>query len=261
MEEFEIRLENVSMEYPGSKKITGKTLDNVSLDIRKGEFLSILGPSGCGKTTLLRIIADLIRPVQGRVTVSGTDAEQARLAHKYGMVFQSPSLLEWRTVLQNIELPLELQNIPKKQRREIAMEQLSLVDLYGYENSYPSELSGGMQQRVGIARALASDPEILLMDEPFSALDEFTRERLHGDILRIWRNTKKTIVFVTHNISEAAFLSDRVCVMSSNPARIAALTDISLPRPRTPALLKSDEFFRTVSQLREVFEERYYENI
>lgn len=259
--EYAIELDKINMVYTDAKKNSRTVLDNVSLNVRRGEFISLLGPSGCGKTTLLRIIADLQQQTSGSVRVAGLDARQARLSHKYGMVFQTPALLEWRTVLENTELPLELQKIPKKERRERAMEQLKIVDLQGYENSYPRELSGGMQQRVGIARALVSEPEILLMDEPFSALDEFTKERLHGDILRIWRRTNKTIVFVTHNISEAVFLSDRVCVMSSNPARLAAVVDIPIARPREDAVLKTEEYFKTVSYIREIFEEKYYENI
>ncbi len=261
MSEYAIELEQIKMVYQDAKKNERTVLDNIALCIRKGEFISLLGPSGCGKTTLLRIIADLQKPTAGRVRVAGLEAKQARLSHKYGMVFQTPALLEWRTVLENIQLPLEMQKVPKAERRRRALEQLEIVDLRGYENSYPRELSGGMQQRVGIARALVTEPEILLMDEPFSALDEFTKERLHGDLLRIWRNTGKTIVFVTHNISEAVFLSDRVCVLSANPARLDAVVDIQLPRPREDAVLKTEEYFKTVSYIRDIFEEKYYENI
>lgn len=261
MEENAVALDKISVTYQDSKKNSRTVLDNISLHIRQGEFISLLGPSGCGKTTLLRVIADLKKETEGTVEVAGQSAEKARLAHKCAMVFQTPSLLEWRTVLENIELPLELKKIPKKERRKRALEQVEIVDLQGYENSYPKELSGGMQQRVGIARALAADPEILLMDEPFSALDEFTKARLHGDLLRIWRSTGKTIIFVTHNISESVFLSDRVCVLSSNPARLSAIVDIQLPRPRENSILKTEEYFKTVSHIREIFEEKYNENI
>lgn len=261
MPEYAIELDRISMTYSDTKRNERKVLDNVSLNIRKGEFVSLLGPSGCGKTTLLRIIADLQKQTSGTVRVAGTDAGQARLSHKYGIVFQTPALMEWRTVVDNIELPLELQKIPKKERRRRALEQLKTVDLQGYENSYPHELSGGMQQRVGIARALVCEPEILLMDEPFSALDEFTKERLHGDLLRIWRNTHKTVVFVTHNISEAVFLSDRICVLSANPARVSAIEEIDLPRPRESAVMKTEEYFKTVSRIRELFEGNSGENI
>lgn len=261
MEKNIIELDKVSVIYNNEKGKSKVVLDNISLNIKKGEFISLLGPSGCGKTTLLRIISDLQVMTGGSVKVAGESPDKARLGHKYGMVFQTPALLEWRTVLENVELPLELQNMPKKERRSRALSQIKTVDLEGYENSYPRELSGGMKQRVGIARALAADPEILFMDEPFSALDEFTKERLNGDLLRIWRNTNKTIVFVTHNISEAVFLSDRVCVLSSNPARLSAVIDIPLPRPRESALLKTRKFYETVSYIREIFEEKYNENI
>ncbi len=261
MSEYAIELNQVNKIYNDTKQNERKVLDDVTLNIRKGEFVSLLGPSGCGKTTLLHIIADLQKQTSGTVRVADSEAKQARLSHKYSMVFQTPALLEWRTVIENIELPLELQKINKKERRERALEQLKLVELQGYADSYPNELSGGMQQRVGIARALVSNPEILLMDEPFSALDEFTKERLHGDLLRIWRKTNKTIIFVTHNISEAVFLSDRVCVLSANPAKLAAVVDIPLPRPREDAVLKTEEYFKTYSHIREIFEEKYYENI
>lgn len=261
MTENAVALDKISVVYKDANNNPRTVLDQVSLNIKQGEFLSLLGPSGCGKTTLLRVIGDLQQQTEGTVTVSGQSAKRARLLHKYGMVFQTPALLEWQTVIENIELPLELRKVPKRERRERAREQLKIVDLEGYENSYPKELSGGMQQRVGIARALAAEPEILLMDEPFSALDEFTRERLHGDLLRIWRKTGKTVVFVTHNISEAVFLSDRVCVLSANPARLAGVVDIALPRPRENAVLKTEEYFKTVSYIREIFEEKYNENI
>ena len=194
MAEYAVKIDKVNKIYTDANNNSRKVLDDVSLYIKSGEFVSLLGPSGCGKTTLLNIIADLISPTSGSVEVAGVSAKKARVSHKYGIVFQSASLLPWRTVIQNIELPLELQKVPKKLRRQRALEQLKIVDLQGYENAFPSELSGGMKQRVGIARALVTEPEILLMDEPFSALDEFTKERLHGDLLRIWRKTNKTIM-------------------------------------------------------------------
>ena len=211
--EIEIRLKDIGMEYQNG--VTALT--NVSIDIKKGEFVSLLGPSGCGKTTLLRIIADLLKPTSGEVTVGGETPTEARLKRKYGIVFQSPVLYDWRTVKKNVILPMEILKVPKADREERAMQMLELVGLKDFANRYPKQLSGGMQQRVGIARALAIQPEILLMDEPFSALDEFTREKLHEDLLRIWRKTDKTIVFVTHNIAESVFLSDRVCVLSPHP--------------------------------------------
>lgn len=256
-----VSLSQVGMTYNVAGQEERVVLDNVSLDIRRGEFISFLGPSGCGKTTLLKIIADLLQPTGGAVQVVGLTAEAARRTHKYSMVFQNAALLDWRTVEDNVALPLEMQHVPKAKQAEIIRRQLDIVDLNGYARSYPYELSGGMQQRVGIARALATDPEILLLDEPFSALDEFTRERLHGDILRIWRETGKTVVFVTHNISEAVFLSDRICVLSAHPARLVSVLDVPLPRPRETALRKSSAFYQTVAQVRECFEETYHENI
>lgn len=261
MSEYAISLNNVGMTYKDTKANTRTVLDNLSLNIKKGEFISLLGPSGCGKTTLLRIIADLNTPTSGTVTIEGESAAKARLSHKYAMVFQTPSLLPWRSVLDNVTLPLELLKVPKSERRERGLAELARVDLDGYENSYPHELSGGMQQRVGIARALCGDPDILLMDEPFSALDEFTRRRLHGDLLRIWRTTGKTIVFVTHNISEAVFLSDRICVLSAHPARLSAVFDVNLPRPRDDSVLTCSEYFEATKAIRKIFEEKYYENI
>lgn len=258
---YAIQLSNVGKVYTNSKDEKRIVLDDLSLDIRQGEFISFLGPSGCGKTTLLKMIADLIRPTSGTVTVAGVSPGEARRSNRYSMVFQNAALLDWRTVERNVALPLELKGVPKSRQREIVRKQLDIVDLSGYEHSYPHELSGGMQQRVGIARALATDPDILLMDEPFSALDEFTRERLHGDILRIWSETGKTVVFVTHNISEAVFLSDRICVFSSHPARLASVIDVPLPRPRESAVRKTNEFFRAVEKVRDSLEVTFDENI
>lgn len=246
----EIMLKNIGMEYDNG--VTALT--NVSIDIKKGEFISLLGPSGCGKTTLLRIIADLLKPTSGEVTVGGETPEAARLKRKYGIVFQSPVLYDWRTVKKNVILPMEILKVPKTDREERAMQMLELVGLKDFADRYPKQLSGGMQQRVGIARALAIQPEILLMDEPFSALDEFTREKLHEDLLRIWRKTNKTIVFVTHNIAESVFLSDRVCVLSPHPGRLSAVIDINLPRPRTAEIKDTAEFTDYVAKIRGSFE-------
>lgn len=248
--ETEIMLKNIGMKYDSG--VTALT--NVSIDIKKGEFVSLLGPSGCGKTTLLRIIADLIKPTSGEISVGGETPESARLKRKYGIVFQSPVLYDWRTVKKNVILPMEILNVPKPDREERAMQMLELVGLKEFANHYPKQLSGGMQQRVGIARALAIQPEILLMDEPFSALDEFTREKLHEDLLRIWRKTNKTIVFVTHNIAESVFLSDRVCVLSPHPGRLSAIIDIDLPRPRTAEIKNTSEFTDYVAKTRGSFE-------
>ncbi|MGE4483676.1 MAG: ABC transporter ATP-binding protein [Oscillospiraceae bacterium] len=251
----EIKIENVSMIYKNDQGKDITALKNVSIDIQKGEFVSLLGPSGCGKTTLLRIIADLLKPTSGSVTVCGQTPEETRLQQKYGFVFQSPVLYEWRTVRSNIRLPLEMMKIPKEEQNSRIDTQLEMIGLKDFESYYPRQLSGGMQQRVGIARALAIQPEILLMDEPFSALDEFTREKLHEDLLRIWNKTNKTVIFVTHNIAESVFLSDRVCVLSPHPGRLSAIVDIDLPRPRTKEIRESEAAFHLVSKIRNSFEE------
>lgn len=249
----EIKLNNVSMIYRADGKEV-PALTGVSLDIEKGEFVSLLGPSGCGKTTLLRIVADLLEPTSGEVLVEGATPRAARLQRKYGMVFQSPVLYDWRTIGKNIELPLEIMKVKKQDRELRVKNMLELVGLSKFIDHYPRQLSGGMQQRVGIARALAIRPEILLMDEPFSALDEFTKEKLHEDLLRIWSKTNKTVLFVTHNISEAVFLSDRVCVLSPHPGRLSAVVDITLPRPRTLEIKQTAEFNELVAKVRNSFE-------
>ena len=250
----EIQLDRVTMQYEtGASRVTA--LQDVSLTIARGEFVSLLGPSGCGKTTLLRIMADLIEPTGGELKVAGKTAREARLAQKYGIVFQNPVLYDWRRVKSNITLPLELKGVPRAERNRRAMELLELVGLAKFANHYPWQLSGGMQQRVAIARALAMEPEILLMDEPFSALDEFTRERLNEELLAIWSKVQNTVVFVTHSIPEAVFLSDRVFVLSPHPGRLSAVVDIPLPRPRTKEMRNSDEFFRLIARIRDSFEE------
>jgi NitT/TauT family transport system ATP-binding protein len=246
-----IQIRGVNMTYPGPDGHETQALKDISLDIRQGEFVSLVGPSGCGKTTLLRIIADLLEPSWGTVTVFGRTPRETRLNRKYGMVFQSPVLYEWRTVRNNIRLPLEIMKVPKDEQNRRIDEQLELVGLTKFANRYPFQLSGGMQQRVGIARALAMKPDLLLMDEPFSALDEFTREGLNQDLLRIWQVSQKTVIFVTHNIAEAAFLSDRVVVMSPHPGRVSAAIEVDLPRPRSQA---SREFFELHSLIRGSFE-------
>lgn len=252
--ETEIMLKHIGMTYAGNDGKDLTALTDVTIDIKNGEFISLLGPSGCGKTTLLRIIADLLDPTGGEITIAGESTKAARLKRLYGIVFQSPVLYDWRTVKKNVILPMEIMRIPKADREERAMRMLELVGLEKFANHYPGQLSGGMQQRVGIARALAIQPEILLMDEPFSALDEFTREKLHEDLLKIWRKTNKTIVFVTHNIQEAVFLSDRVCVLSPHPGRLSAVIDIDLPRPRDTKVKNTHEFIDLVAQVRNSFE-------
>ncbi|MEA4814432.1 MAG: ABC transporter ATP-binding protein [Oscillospiraceae bacterium] len=251
--EMEIKIDNVGMVYrDNGKNVTALT--GVSMDIEKGEFISLLGPSGCGKTTLLRIVADLLKPTSGNVFIEGETPREARLAKKYGMVFQSPVLYDWRTVKKNVELPLEMMKLSQEERSKRSSEMLDLVDLTSFSEHYPQQLSGGMQQRVGIARALALQPEILLMDEPFSALDEFTKEKLQEDLLRIWSKTNKTVLFVTHNIAESVFLSDRICVLSPHPGRLSAVIDVDLPRPRTPEMRTSPEFSALVVKVRGSFE-------
>lgn len=246
-----ISIRGVNMVFSGRGGQETHALQEVNLDIRKGEFISLLGPSGCGKTTLLRIIADLLEPTYGTVSVFGMSPRETRLKQKYGIVFQSPVLYEWRTVRNNIRLPLEIMKIPKAEQNRRIDEHLEMVGLTKFANSYPHQLSGGMQQRAGIARALAMEPELLLMDEPFSASDEFTREKLNEDLLRLWQISKKTVIFVTHNISEAVFLSDRVVVMSPHPGRVSKVIEVDLPRPRS---VESTEFFSLYSTIRHGFE-------
>lgn len=250
----EIMLKDIGMVYKTNDGRDVTALTGVSLDIQKGEFISLLGPSGCGKTTLLRIIADLLQPTSGEISIAGESPRDARLSKKYGIVFQSPVLYDWRTVKKNIMLPLEIIHIPKAEREDRAMKMLDIVGLTEFANHYPNQLSGGMQQRVGIARALAIQPQILLMDEPFSALDEFTKEKLHEDLLRIWAKTNKTIIFVTHNIQEAVFLSSRICVLSPHPGRLSAVIDVDLPRPRTMDIKDTPEFTAYVAKVRNSFE-------
>lgn len=249
----EIQIDHVSMNYQ-TDATDVLALKDVSLEIQQGEFVSLLGPSGCGKTTLLRIMADLIHPTSGSVTVSGGTAKEARLARKYGIVFQSPVLYDWRKVKKNITLPLEMMGLSKEERDDRANTLLDLVGLSNFKDKYPWQLSGGMQQRVAIARALAIEPEILLMDEPFSALDEFSRERLNEELLSIWSKVGSTVVFVTHSIPEAVFLSDRVFVLSPHPGRLSNVVEIDLPRPRREELRNSTEFYQLISDIRNSFE-------
>ena len=254
-EETEIEIKDLSIKFPdkdGGEPVTA--LKDVNLTIKQGEFISFVGPSGCGKTTLLRTIADLQEPTGGSITIRGQAPRDIRLQKKFGFVFQSPVLYEWRTVRRNVCMPMELMGLPKKYRTKTVTEMLELVGLYNFGSKYPHELSGGMQQRVGIARALAIKPEILLMDEPFSALDEFTKEKLHEDLLKIWAKTRKTILFVTHNISEAVFLSDRVVVLSPHPGRVSAIVDVNIPRPRALDVKNSPEFTALVAKVRNSFE-------
>jgi NitT/TauT family transport system ATP-binding protein len=225
-------------------------LSEVDLRVDDGEFVSLIGPSGCGKSTLLRLIADLIPPTRGTITVAGQGAGAARKEQAYGIAFQQAGLFEWRTVLRNVELPLELRGLGRAERRARAAEMLELVGLAEFAGHYPAQLSGGMQQRVAIARALAVQPPLLLMDEPFGALDEMTRERLQSELLAISAKTGTSTVFVTHSISEAVFLSDRVVVMSARPGRITASIEVSLPS-RDDAGRQSEAYFSKITEVRQ----------
>jgi len=227
-------------------------LENIDLELEAGEFVSLIGPSGCGKSTLLRIIGDLTPPTKGSVTVNGKPARQARNDGDYGIVFQDAVLFDWRTVARNIGLPLEMLGWDRERRRARVEEMLDLVELRGFADHHPWQLSGGMQQRVSIARALAFEPALLLMDEPFGALDEMTRERLNLELLYIWQKLQSTVVFVTHSISEAVFLSTRVVVMSPRPGRIAGIVEIDLPTARTAETRDSPRFFELVTKVREL---------
>ena len=252
--EVEIQVKDLDVTFKDNSGNDVKALTGVNLDIYKGEFISLLGPSGCGKTTLLRSIADLQEPTDGTIRISGQTPKELRLQQKFGFVFQQPVLFDWRTVKKNVELPLEIMYQPKADRSKRADEMLEMVGLKDFANHFPKQLSGGMQQRVNIARAFGIRPEILLMDEPFSALDEFTKEKLYEDLLRIWRQTNKTIIFVTHNIQEAVFLSDRICVLSPHPGRLSAIVDVDLPRPRTLDMKESAHFNELVLKVRNSFE-------
>jgi NitT/TauT family transport system ATP-binding protein len=226
-------------------------LSEIDLSVRPGEFVSLIGPSGCGKSTLLRIVGDLVAPSSGQVVVNGKSAEQARIDRDYGIVFQDAVLYDWRTVAKNIALPLEMLGWDRGRRAERVRELVELVELGGFEQHYPWQLSGGMQQRVSIARALSFDPALLLMDEPFGALDEMTRERLNMELLRIWEASGSTVVFVTHSISEAVFLSTRVVVMSPRPGRITGIVEIDLPQPRNADTREEPHFFELVTRVRD----------
>ena len=248
-----VSIQNVSKLFAGASAAGGQThaLSRVSLDIAPGEFVSLLGPSGCGKSTLLRLVADLIEPSDGQITVKGKTPRQARLDREYGIVFQSPVLYDWRNVLHNVELPLEVMRFPAAERDQRAREMLRLVGLKDFERHFPWQLSGGMQQRVSIARALSFRPAILLMDEPFGALDEMTRERMNTELLNIWSQTDTTVIFVTHSIAEAVFLSSRVVVMTPRPGRIEKVVTIDLPRPRNIETRLDPRYFELITAVRE----------
>ena len=246
-----VRIAGVSKVFnPGSADRVDALVD-ISLDVALGAFVSLIGPSGCGKSTLLRLVADLIQPTSGSILVNGKPARQARLDQDYGMAFQQSGLFEWRSVQKNIELPLELKGWDKTRRRARSAELLALVKLEQFAKHMPWQLSGGMQQRVAIARALAANPPLLLMDEPFGALDEMTREHMQGELLQIRNETGTTIVFVTHSIPEAVYLSDRVVVMSPRPGRISEIVDVNLGAQRSEDTREDATFFKRITEVRE----------
>jgi NitT/TauT family transport system ATP-binding protein len=226
-------------------------LSDVNLTVNDGDFVSFIGPSGCGKTTLLRVIADLERATSGEITVNGMSPDEARRKRAYGYVFQAPALYPWRTIERNVALPLEIMGFGAKERRERIAKNLELVNLTGFEKKYPWQLSGGMQQRVSIARALAFEPKLLLMDEPFGALDEIVRDKLNQQLLELWARTKKTVVFVTHSIPEAVFLSTRIVVMSPRPGRIIDVIDTNFPADRTLDIRETEAFLKVAHRVRE----------
>ncbi|MBA2740621.1 MAG: ABC transporter ATP-binding protein [Actinobacteria bacterium] len=247
-EQAVVSLRNVTKSF-GAGGVTA--LQSIDLDVRPGEFVSLIGPSGCGKSTLLRVVGDLVEPSSGEVIVNGKSARQARRDRDYGIVFQDAVLYDWRTVEKNIALPLELLGWDKGRQTERVRELLELVELQGFGSHRPWQLSGGMQQRVSIARALSFAPALLLMDEPFGALDEMTRERLNSELLRIWQASGSTVIFVTHSISEAVFLSTRTVVMSRRPGRIAAIVDVDLAQPRNADTREEPRFFELVTEVRD----------
>ena len=244
-----VDVRNVSLTFETSD---GKVdaLSNVSLQIADGEFVSFIGPSGCGKTTMLRLIADLQQPTSGTLLVNGMSAEQARLERRYGYVFQAPALFPWRTIEKNLKLPLEIMGFSDSEQRQRAARYLALVNLTGFERKFPWQLSGGMQQRVSIARALSFDPALLLMDEPFGALDEIVRDHLNEQLLQLWDKTGKTVLFVTHSIPEAVFLSTRIVVMSPRPGRIIDVIDCNFSRNRTLEVRETPEFLKIAQRVR-----------
>ena len=226
-------------------------LSEIDLEINKGDFISLIGPSGCGKTTLMRVIADLEKPTGGEIKVTGMTPEEARLQRAYGYVFQSPALYPWRTVEGNLKLPLEIMGVEKAEQNKRATEVLEMVDLTGFEKKFPWQLSGGMQQRVSIARALTFYPDLLLMDEPFGALDEIVRDQLNEHFHKLWEQTQKTVVFVTHSIPEAAYLSTKIVVMSPRPGKIIDMIESPLPEKRTLDMRDSQEFLDLSHRIRE----------
>ncbi|MBP1784057.1 NitT/TauT family transport system ATP-binding protein [Micromonospora sp. HB375] len=246
-----IEIDGLDKEYRPWKSAPTLALSDINLTVRRGEFISVVGPSGCGKTTLLKILAGLSPKTGGAVRIAGRDVTKP--LPEVGMVFQAPTLLPWRTIFDNVMVPAEIQRLDPRRHRERAQQLLEMVGLNGFEQKYPHELSGGMQQRAGICRALVHDPAVLLMDEPFGALDAMTREYMNVELLRIWQESNQTIVLVTHSIPEAVFLSDRVVVLSPRPGRIAEVMDIDLERPRELGIMSSDRAGVYVERIRRHF--------
>jgi NitT/TauT family transport system ATP-binding protein len=226
-------------------------LTGVNLAIEKGEFVSFIGPSGCGKTTFLRVIADLEQPTAGSITVNGMSPAEARVKRAYGYVFQAPALYPWRTIEKNVALPLEIMGFPAAEKQERIRRTLALVNLTGFERKFPWQLSGGMQQRASIARALAFDADLLLMDEPFGALDEIVRDHLNSELLKLWAATEKTIAFVTHSIPEAVYLSTKIVVMSPRPGKVHDVIESDLPRERPLDIRETPEFLKLAARVRD----------
>jgi NitT/TauT family transport system ATP-binding protein len=244
-----VRAQDVSLTFETSDGEV-QALSGVNLDVAEGDFVSFIGPSGCGKTTLLRVIADLEQPSSGTILINGASPETARLQRHYGYVFQAPALYPWRTIERNVALPLEIMGVAAADRAKRVKDYLALVNLSGFERKYPWQLSGGMQQRASIARALSFEPALLLMDEPFGALDEIARDRLNEQLLRLWDQTKKTVVFVTHSIPEAVFLSTKIVVMSPRPGRIIDIIGCNFPRNRTLEIRETPEFLKIAQRVR-----------
>jgi NitT/TauT family transport system ATP-binding protein len=248
-----IRLSDLTVDYPTSGPPL-RAVDGISLDIAPGEFIAVLGPSGCGKSTMLRVLAGLVPTSGGEALISGTRVDGPR--RDVGVVFQDPTLLPWKTVLENICLPATIMRRDPEQTERAATRLLEMLDLSAFRDYYPDQLSGGMRQRVGIARGLIHEPGVLLMDEPFGALDAMTRDRMNLEILKIWDETRKTVVLITHSIPEAVFLADRIVVLTARPARIVDVIDNDLPRPRTIDIMSTTEFVERTARLRAMFEIR-----